>query len=114
MKKENWVWMPHCGHFICGDKCRFHLNTYVGNYIVSTIGELWFERKPREIREFHAEVQDKSWFKKNIHLKGDEFDAAYFKRFGYEELGDGRKYETMVFKAYKSTDKCCPYHQICG
>lgn len=38
-KKENWVWMPHSGHFIGGNSCRFHLNTYVGGYIVSTVGE---------------------------------------------------------------------------
>ena len=38
-KKENWVWMPQCGHFIGGSSCRFHLNTYVGGYIISTVGE---------------------------------------------------------------------------
>jgi len=39
MNKSRWVWMPHAGHFILGHKCRFHLTTYVGGYIVSTIGE---------------------------------------------------------------------------
>lgn len=37
MKEENWVWMPHGGHFILGHMCRFRLNTYVGKYIVSTV-----------------------------------------------------------------------------
>ena len=111
MIKENWIFMPHAGHFICGDKCRFHLNTYVGKYIVSTVGELWLERGSREI---HAQVYDPKWLVENKHLKGDEFDNAYFKRFGFEQLGAGKEslYETMVFKARKSKNKCCPYEII--
>ena len=103
--------MPHAGHFICGDKCQFSLNTYVGKYIVSTVGELWFERSSREIR---ASVYDKKWLEENQSLKGDNFDYAYFKRFGFEEIGCGRKFETMVFKAVKTKDKCCPYRMVSG
>ena len=33
--------MPHPGHFIACNSCRFHLNTYVGGYIVSTVGEYY-------------------------------------------------------------------------
>ena len=109
MKEEKWVWMPHAGHFILGHRCRFKLSTYVGKYIVSTVGELWNERGSREI---HANVHDAMWLVKNKHLLGDEFDAAYFKRFGYEEIGCDRTYETMVFKARKSKHKCCPYEII--
>ncbi len=39
MKKDKWVWMPHPGHFCGGSNCRFVMNTYVGKYIVSTVGE---------------------------------------------------------------------------
>ena len=111
MTKDKWIWMPHAGHFICGDRCRFHLSTYVGKYIVSTIGEMWSERGPREI---HAGVYDPQWLEENKHLKGDVFDSAYMKKFGYEEIGAGRKYETMVFKAKKTTDKCCPWQMVSG
>ena len=52
MKKEKWVWMPHAGHCIIGDQCRFHLSTYVGKYLVSTIGEYCTERSSREINAF--------------------------------------------------------------
>jgi hypothetical protein len=31
-----------------------------------------------------------------------------------EEIGWGRKYETMVFKAKKSSNKCCPWVQYSG
>jgi len=106
MKKENWAWMPHAGHFILGHKCRFRLNTYVGKYLVSTVGELWNERS---VREIHAEVENPKWLEKNKHLLGDEFNNAYFKKFGYEEIGNDRTYETMVFKACKTGRKCCPY-----
>ena len=40
MDKSKWVWMPHAAHFICADRCLFRLATYVGGYIVSTIGEM--------------------------------------------------------------------------
>ena len=109
MQKDKWIWMPHAGHFICGNRCRFHLNTYVGKYIVSTVGELCPEQR---VREIHAGVYDSHWLKENAHLKGDNFDNAYFKKFGYEKIGYDRTYETMVFEAKKSTHKCCPYEII--
>ncbi len=106
MKKHNWIWMPHAAHFICGNDCRFVLATYVGRYIVSTVGEYY----PDEIvRRIHAQCHDKEWFEENKDLKGDNFAAAYMKRFGFEKLGMDRTYETMVFKAKKSKEKCCPY-----
>jgi hypothetical protein len=46
MKKENWIWMPHPGHFIAAFNCRFRMNTYVGDYIVSTVGEYIPQHKP--------------------------------------------------------------------
>jgi hypothetical protein len=39
MKKENWIWMPHAAHFICGQCCQYHLATYVGRWVVSTVGD---------------------------------------------------------------------------
>lgn len=101
MKKENWVWMPHAGHFIMGSWCHFRLNTCVGKFIVSTVGELVPDSQIREI-----EAQSRK-----IILEG-EGDARYYdwlKKCGYTEIGYKRKYETMVFKAEKSKDKCCPY-----
>ncbi len=111
MKKENWIWMPHAAHLIVGDDCRFILATYVGKYIVSTVGEYWPDRV---VREIHAQVHDPKWLSENKHLMGDYFNSAYFKKFGYEKIGAGRTYETMVFKAKKSKLKCCPYQMISG
>jgi hypothetical protein len=47
----------------------------------------------------------------NQHLKGDYFDAAYMKRFGFDEVGCDRKYETMVFRA---GDPCSAEGCGCG
>lgn len=77
--KDQWVWMPHPAHFILGHRCWFRLATYVGGYIVSTVGEL--DWPPSE-----------SW------------------RSGFDTIGSGRLYETMVFRA-ESSDACdsCPW-----
>lgn len=111
MKKSDWIWMPHAAHFICGKDCQFHLATFVGNFIVSTVGELWSDQ---DVRRIHAEVHDPEWYRKNKNLKGDYFDAAYMKKFGFRNIGHGRKYETMVFVAEKSKEKCCPFIQESG
>lgn len=104
--------MPHAGHFICGNDCRFHLNTYVGKYIVSTVGELWSDQNARRI---HAQVYDPKWYEINVILKGDNFDHEYMKRFGYEEVGMNRTYETMVFKAIRDkVNKCCSWTMVSG
>jgi hypothetical protein len=97
--KEDWVWYGHAAHFICGQWCRFHLATKVGEFLISTVGEYWPDRIPREI---HAEFDDPQWLANNRHLKGDNFDFAYMKRFGFQEIGHQRKYETMVFEAGKT------------
>ena len=106
-EKKNWVWMPHAGHFIAGNKCNFHLSTKVGKYLVSTVGEYWPDRVSREI---HAKIYDQKWYLENVSLLGDYFDSAYMKRFGFEEIGLNRTFETMVFRAVKDKEnKCCPY-----
>lgn len=102
MRKEEWVWMPHAGHLIVGRDCRFHLNTCVGKYIVSTVGE-YLPDEP--VRQIFADVR-------NITLegKGDERLNDYMKKIGFMEVGLNRLYETMVFPAKDKLDKnlCCP------
>lgn len=109
MRKEKWIWMPHAGHFILGDECRFHLNTYVGGYIVSTVGEYWPDS---EVRKIHAQVMGKK-----IAGRGDEWDANYMREFGFTAIGLNRLYETMVFKARRANHngedwQCCPWEMV--
>jgi hypothetical protein len=104
-KKESWEWFGNAAHFICGHMCRFHMATKVGPWLVSSVGEMWPDRPGREI---HAQVYDPKWLLANRNLKGDTFDAAYMERFGYEEIGYDRKFETMVFLAgERCTAKGC-------
>lgn len=106
MKKDKWIWMPHAGHLCVGRDCKFHLNTYVGKYIVSTVGEYWPDR---EVRKIHADCR-------NIEIegRGDYWDADFMKKVGWLEIGCNRKYETMVFKASKSKSKCCHWEMSNG
>ena len=48
------------------------------------------------VREIYAKSREVK-----LEGVGDVRDADYIKKVGYEEIGDGRKYETMVFKARK-------------
>lgn len=93
---NDWKWFGTAAHLCVGHWCRFHLATQVGQYLVSTVGEYWPERP---VREIHAEVHDGAWLAANRKLRGDAFDHAYMKRFGFENIGLERKYETMVFNA---------------
>lgn len=105
MTKADWIWMPHAGHLIVREWCQFHLCTYVNGYIVSTVGEYWPDRDVRRV--LHSED------KKLLSLCGDQFDAYYRRAYGFEEIGDGRRYETMVFiaeKREKDDYQCCPYY----
>ena len=81
MDKADWIWMPHPGHFIRWYHCQFRLNTYVGGFIVSTLGEL-----QRELMK-HPVLDDSNT----------------------QTIGGGHNYETMVFKAEKTNYGCCHY-----
>lgn len=101
MSKADWIWMAHPAHYICSFDCRFHLATKVGGVIVSTVGE-YFPDAP--IREIMAKSR-------GIKLRGigDERKHDYLERIGFDEVGIGRLYETMVFKAIRNAVGCCPW-----
>src|SRR5487761_2563023 len=73
LEAKDWRWFGCAGHFIAGSRCRFHLHTRVGNYRISTIGEMV--------------------------IPG---------RDGFEEVGLGRLYETMVFRVEDGDEDGCP------
>lgn len=76
---SEWEWFGQAAHFICGQWCRFHLATKVGPWLVSTVGEYVHPRHSSGSEQAEAE-----WLKQN---------------WPGEEIGCGRKYETMVFRA---------------
>ncbi len=91
--RTEWKWFGSPAHFICSFDCRFHLATLVGDgeYIVSTVGEYLPDSNVRDIL---AESRGKP-----IEGRGDARRADWMQKFGYEEIGLDRTYETMVFKA---------------
>jgi hypothetical protein len=102
--RGEWVWMPHAAHFICARDCRFHLATWVGNYIVSTVGEYEPDSATREILARSRGVI--------LEGRGDARRADYASKIGWEEIGSGRKYETFVFPAKprpSTQEQCCLY-----
>lgn len=99
---KRMIWMPHAGHFICSKDCRFHLNTYVNGYIISTIGEYVPDSRIRKI------IRDSRG--RQTNLQGDAEEAD----FGFEEIGYQRLYETMVFYGRKNKSGCCPYEMTSG
>lgn len=78
ISEKDWKWFGCAGHFICGQWCRFHLTTQIGNYLISTVGEYVHPRHSQG-----SENIENKWLKKN---------------WPGEDIGYNRKYETMVFR----------------
>jgi hypothetical protein len=100
-KDVKWFGTP--GHFICAFDCRFHMCTQVGNYLVSTVGELFFDSTIREITAQSRGI--------TLEGRGDSRRADYMTKIGFEDIGYKRKYETLVFKAGAS---CVAKECNCG
>lgn len=39
--ESEWRWLGGAGHFICGDRCRFHMTTVIGSRVISTVGDFY-------------------------------------------------------------------------
>jgi hypothetical protein len=81
---REWKWYGLAGHFTCGRWCRFHICTQVGGYLISSVGMLVHPRDSGG-----GEVNEGRYLSANP-------DGA--------DIGCGRHYETMVFKAGKPCD----------
>jgi len=68
----NWKWFGDPAHLCVGAWCQFHLATKVGPYLISTVGAYY----PPHVSESERPAKP-------------------------TEIGIGRLYETMVFKAGK-------------
>lgn len=89
--REDWQWFGNAGHFICSPHCRFHLCTKVGDYLVSTVGEYVPDSQVMRVLANSRNAI--------LPEKGDAVEHEFLKRFGFEEIGYDRKYETMVWRA---------------
>ena len=88
--KGQWKWFGNAGHFICAHNCQFHMTTQVGGYLVSTVGQYMPDSAVREILARSRGIE--------LEGRGDERDADWTRKAGYEEIGCDRLFETMVFE----------------
>lgn len=93
---EEWKWFGYAAHLIVGSHCRFHLATVIGKHLVSTVGEWVPDESSREITANVKGVQ--------LEGRGDARLADWLRKCGFEQIGAGRTYETMVFPI---TDEVC-------
>jgi len=45
--ESEWIWYGFGGHFVCRDRCGYHLCTRIGGYLISTIGHF--------VRDWHKD-----------------------------------------------------------
>ena len=74
---SEWKWYGTAAHFICSARCKFHLATLVGKYIISTVGEYIAPDNRMESNDYYP--------------------------IG---AGNNRLYETMVFRWGGETCNC--------
>lgn len=108
--EEKIVWMPHHGHFIGGNWCRFKLNTYVNGFIISTVGEyvpysekkefveIGFGRK-YETYVFHAQKSEHNCCPYEL-TDAQEIDGK-----GYNDAGDAREGHMELVEKYSKLEK---------
>lgn len=88
--ESEWRWFGAPGHLIVAIDCRFHLCTQIGDVLVSTVGEYIPDESARDI---HCHVHGIT-----LEGRGDARFADYMRKVGFQEIGYGRTYETMVFR----------------
>jgi hypothetical protein len=88
---SEWKWFGNAGHLCIARDCQFHLCTQVGGFLVSTVGQYVPGESTREALAKSRGIV--------LSGRGDDRYADYMNKIGYEEIGFGRKYETMVFRA---------------
>lgn len=71
MKISEWEWYGYPAHFICADDCRFRLATLVGHYIVSTVGDLFINKKRTTLG-----APPNSWYETYVFPAGARCDCG--------------------------------------
>lgn len=66
--QSKWEWYGYPAHFICANDCRFRLATKVGNYIISTVGDLHYEHEKDRRRTLGS--GDDSFFETYVFKAG--------------------------------------------
>ncbi len=92
--ESKWEWHGFAAHFCCGEWCRFHMATKIGAHLISTVGKYVHPRNSGA-----SELTERNWLLENPEG---------------EQIGYGRTYETMVFKAGAPCSSGCGIPSIDG
>lgn len=98
LRHGQWEWYGNAAHLIVAEWCRFHLATKVGRFLVSTVGEYLPDEGTRDVLARTRGI--------TLEGRGDARHADYMRKIGYEEIGAGRKYETLVFRLGDPVAEC--------
>jgi hypothetical protein len=110
--------MGHAGHFIGGNHCQFRLNTFVGKYIVSTVGELKWQSREKfqeigmnriyETMVFRAKKSRRICCPYEINVS-KEVDFR-----GYKTAGEATKGHMELCEKWSKGEKDIKLCKICG
>jgi hypothetical protein len=98
MNKGDWYWCGYAGHFICGNRCAFHLATVLPNgYIVSTVGHYLTDpdERPREIGVdclFETMVFHCNGLDEHLNPKITDYSEVDFEGYNDSELAEKGHY----------------------
>ncbi len=95
-----WEWDGHAGHFIGASRCLFRLNTRVGRYRISTVGD-WFPARAADADEPEA-----------LAMNGATHETQVFEvdEFG-ERLELGMTAETLYY--HNDADATAGHFALC-
>lgn len=106
--ESEWVWQGHPAHLCVADRCQFRLNTKVGKYIISTVGE-WYplgtEMQSGVTKPQPIGAGDDALFETYVFLAGKEMECGCVDIASASELV-GRRYATAR-EAHAGHMECC-------
>jgi hypothetical protein len=102
----------YAGHFCCGHMCRFHLATQVGEYLISTVGDMHTFVHPGE-KDKMQEIGYNRFFETMVfefgkichavgcgcgmpEINGNELDSN-----GYKTAGEAERGHTAMIKKWQ-------------
>lgn len=103
--KSRWIWCGYAGHFIAARDCAMHMNTRVGDYRISTIGDY----RPRHLeRDEMTEVGCDRKFETYVfrvagegeHGEGEVVDWGEIDSDGYNEPLDAERGHMAMCERY--------------
>lgn len=102
VSKNDWVWYGFACHFAGGSKCRYHMGTRIGGYLISTVGAYYPTGQNNERKTLSAGAD--SFFETMVFVcPGETSDG--------DPIHSGSEIDTTRYK--KSIDAEHGHRRIC-